>query len=188
MSYPPDLLPGTSRLTATAATGRLLLPRRSDLVLILAPLLLLGRCAAVFMAVFMAPSASETSRVSLPTAGAEPAARVAGTATAGSEYVEPQDGHRLVAVRMTLTDQGQAAYTDAPCDGARLIDADGPQDSAAHHDVQEGRTPAGSVTVSPGDRRRGLFVFELPVGVEPVMFRFGPESGFAEQKGEWALT
>ncbi|MFG1948413.1 DUF4352 domain-containing protein [Nonomuraea sp. NPDC048826] len=108
-------------------------------------------------------------------------------ATPENEYIKPKAGHRLVAVQVTLANQAQSPYEDAPYNGARLIDAEDQQHSPAYHDVREGQSLAGSVTVSAGDKRKGLIVFELPDGAEPATFQFGLNSGFADQKGEWAL-
>ncbi|MGI5285320.1 DUF4352 domain-containing protein [Nonomuraea polychroma] len=48
-------------------------------------------------------------------------------ATPADTFTKPQTGKRFVAVEVTLTNQGQAVYSDSPTNGAVLIDAEGQQ-------------------------------------------------------------
>ncbi len=88
---------------------------------------------------------------------------------------------------MTLANRGQVVYDDSPDNGAKLIDAQGRQYNSRLHQVSEGQSFGGSATISVGDRRKGMIVFEVPEGTELAKFQFALNSGFADQKGEWLL-
>jgi hypothetical protein len=109
-------------------------------------------------------------------------------ATPANTFTKPQIGKRFVAIEVTLTNQGQAVYSDSPTNGAVLIDAEGQQYRAAIiTDVREGQSFGGSATVNTGDSRKGVIVFEVPEAAKPAKFQFALDSGLAEQKGEWQL-
>lgn len=112
--------------------------------------------------------------------------RVIDPATAG-EFFTPKTGNRLVAVELTLTNAGQATYSDSPTNGAVLIDSEGQQWRQSIADVREGQGFGGSVTMSGQDTRKGVIVYELPESAKPAKFQFALDSGFADQKGEWLL-
>lgn len=126
--------------------------------------------------------------------GRDPGLKVSGTvtkvfdkATPASDFIKPKTGSRYVAVEVQLANTGQAVYDDAPSNGARLIDDQGQQYSATVGQVREGVAIGGAVTVGVGDSRKGVIVFEVPEAVKPAKFQFGLDSGFADQKGEWAI-
>lgn len=112
--------------------------------------------------------------------------RVVDRATPASDILKPQAGNRYVAVELQLTNKGQVAYQDAPPNGSSLIDDQGHQYRTAISEVREGVSLT-SVTISPGDSRKGVVLFEVPEAVKVVKFQFGLNSGFASQKGEWTI-
>jgi flagellar basal body-associated protein FliL len=113
--------------------------------------------------------------------------KVTDPATPANEYLKPKTGNRYVAIEVRLDNKGQAVYEDSPSNGAALIDDQGQQYSNTFGEVREGVVLSG-VTVSPGDSRKGVILYEIPKGVKLAKFQFGLNSGFAAQKGEWKLS
>ncbi|MEV0997988.1 DUF4352 domain-containing protein [Nonomuraea sp. NPDC050202] len=114
--------------------------------------------------------------------------RVVNPATPASDFLKPKTGNKLVAVEVTLANAGQAVYSDAPTNGAWLIDGQGQQYRSSFSNVTEGQGFGGTVTVNAGDSRKGVIVFEVPEPATLAKFQFGLNSGMAGQKGEWALS
>ncbi|MEV0826046.1 DUF4352 domain-containing protein [Nonomuraea rubra] len=114
--------------------------------------------------------------------------RVVNPATPASGFLKPKTGNKLVAVEVTLANAGQAVYTDAPTNGAWLIDGQGQQYRSTLSNVTEGQGFGGTVTVNAGDSRKGVIVFEVPEPAALAKFQFGLNSGIASQKGEWTLS
>ncbi|MEV4293911.1 DUF4352 domain-containing protein [Microbispora rosea] len=108
-------------------------------------------------------------------------------ATPANDFLKPKTGTRYVAIELRLENTGQIVYDDSPSNGSMLIDNQGQQYRPTFGDVKEGVDLQGGVTVTTGDRRKGVLVFELPTDVKPAKFQFALDSGFAEQTGEWAL-
>lgn len=108
-------------------------------------------------------------------------------ATPANDYSQPKTGNKFVAVELTLTNAGQAAYSDSPTNGAVLIDSEGQQWRTTFADIREGQQFSGSVTMSGTDTRKGVIVYEVPASVKLAKFQFALNSGFARQKGEWLL-
>lgn len=114
--------------------------------------------------------------------------KVAVPATPAQDFLTPKPGHHYVAVQLTLANEGQTVYSDSPTNGAHLIDAEGQQYSSSFGEVKEGKAFGGSVTMSGGDTRKGVIVFEVPESAKLAKFQFALDSGFADQKGEWVLS
>ncbi|MFD0472721.1 DUF4352 domain-containing protein [Nonomuraea thailandensis] len=114
--------------------------------------------------------------------------RVVNPATPASDLLKPKAGNKLVAVEVTLANAGQGVYSDAPANGARLIDGQGQQYRSSSSNVTEGPGFGGTVTVDAGESRTGVIVFEVPETATLARFQFGPDSGTAGQKGEWRLS
>lgn len=104
------------------------------------------------------------------------------------QYSKPKTGNKLVAIELTLANSGQAVYDDSPTNGATLIDGEGQQFRPTYSDVVEGQAFGGTSTINMGDSRKGVIVFEVPESAQPGKFQFALNSGFADQKGEWALS
>ncbi|GAA3027174.1 DUF4352 domain-containing protein [Streptosporangium longisporum] len=113
--------------------------------------------------------------------------RVIDNATSTNQYLQPDPGTRYVAVELTLKNMGQQVYTDSPIMGADLIDTEGQQHrTTLMSDVKEGVPFSGSITVSPGDSRKGLIVFKVPTNAKPAKLQFGVM--LSRDKGEWTLS
>lgn len=106
------------------------------------------------------------------------------SATPANDFLKPKG--RYVAVEVELTNTGSVPYSDSPSNGATLIDDQDQQYHATYGDVKQG-VQLSSTSVAIGDRRKGVIVFDIPEDVKLVKFQFGLDSGFADEKGEWAL-
>jgi hypothetical protein len=115
-------------------------------------------------------------------------AKVVNPATPAQDFSKPKAGNKFVALEIALENAGQAVYSDSPTNGAMLIDGEGQQFRSTFHDVQEGQSFGGTATINTGDSRKGVIVFEVPEGAKLAKFQFALNSGFADQKGEWALS
>jgi hypothetical protein len=106
-----------------------------------------------------------------------------------NEFEQPQPGNRFFVVQLVLKNVGTAAYSDSPSNGAYVIDSEGQQHASTVANVRGLQGFAGgSVTLSAGDQRRGVLVFDVPEKAKIVKLQFALESGMADQKGEWRLT
>jgi uncharacterized protein DUF4352 len=114
--------------------------------------------------------------------------KVVNPATPDSDFMKAQSGNKFVALEVTLENVGQAVYSDAPTNGAMLIDGESQQYQTSFHRVREGQSLNGSVTINVGDSRKGMIVFEVPESAKLAKLQFGLNSGFASQKGEWTLS
>ncbi|YCK35185.1 DUF4352 domain-containing protein [Actinomadura sp. ATCC 39365] len=126
--------------------------------------------------------------------GSDPALKVTVTvtkvvnpATPADEFMKPKPGNKFVAVELTLTNAGTIVYSDAPTNGALLIDGEGQQYRTTLFRVREGQSLNGSTTIIAGDTRRGVIAFEVPEAAKLAKLQFALNSGFADQKGEWTL-
>ncbi|GAB3161908.1 DUF4352 domain-containing protein [Microbispora hainanensis] len=113
--------------------------------------------------------------------------KVVEKATPASDFLKPKSGNRYVAIEFRIKNKGRAVYSDAPSNGAKLIDDQGQQYNTTYGEVREG-VLFGAITVSPGDIRKGVVLYEIPESVKLAKFQFALNSGFADQKGEWVLT
>ncbi|MFI6819053.1 DUF4352 domain-containing protein [Nonomuraea sp. NPDC050328] len=109
-------------------------------------------------------------------------------ATPDNLFMKPSAGNRFVAVEVTLTNAGQAAYRDSPSIGSTLIDTEGRQYRSTFATVREAQGFGGLVSMTGTDTRRGALVFEVPDGVRLAKFQLGLDSGLAPQRGEWLLN
>lgn len=114
--------------------------------------------------------------------------KVVNPATPAQDFMKPKSGNKFVALEVTLENVGQAVYSDAPTNGAMLIDGEGQQFRSTLYDVREGQSLNGTATINVGDSRKGVIVFEVPESAKLVKLQFALNSGFADQKGEWTLS
>ncbi|MGH8910027.1 MAG: DUF4352 domain-containing protein [Egibacteraceae bacterium] len=108
---------------------------------------------------------------------------------AGTQFSLPQAGNKFIAVRVELSNTGQAVYLDSPSNGTRLINAANEQFTATIAQVQGCQEFAGgSVTLSPGSTALGCLIFEVPVDAVAARFQFTLDSGFGPETGIWELA
>jgi hypothetical protein len=98
-------------------------------------------------------------------------------------------GHKVIARRLTgvmleIQNAGRKPISDTPSIGALLITVDG-QELDAFSGLT-GPHIMGEVWIAPGDERRGWICFKASKG-SADRFRFTPDSGVADQSGEWLL-
>lgn len=113
--------------------------------------------------------------------------KVIPTAKSAAEFINPSAGKRFYGIELVLKNNGQNPYEDAPMNGAKIVDDEGQQYSPTIVDLQGGVPLNGTVTISPGDVRKGLIGFEVPKQAKIVKLQFALDSGYADQKAEWAI-
>ncbi|MGW3345416.1 DUF4352 domain-containing protein [Nonomuraea rubra] len=104
-----------------------------------------------------------------------------------ADSAQPRPGNRLAAVQLTLTNKGRVVYSDAPMNGAVMIDSGSQQYPFSISRVEQGLPFHWMTSIKPGDSLKGTVVFEVPEDAELVRFQFALNSGYAQQRGEWAL-
>ncbi len=107
---------------------------------------------------------------------------------AGGEFDAPTSGKRFVGVMLRITNTGDVAYEDSPGNGSNLTYGDDRQATSSL--VSEGPCSGGfssSVKISPGARRKGCIVFEVPRANKIKTFQFTLDSGFADESAEWSV-
>ncbi|NRQ30359.1 DUF4352 domain-containing protein [Nonomuraea sp. NN258] len=118
--------------------------------------------------------------------------RLMSPVTSQNTLFTPKPGHRLVAVHLTIRNQGGEIYQEWPSEHAELVDDAGESHRAVSPggdgDIREGQ--AFQLTqLKTGDRQTGLIVFEIPETAVPLTFRYGFARSFdSEIHGEWALS
>lgn len=113
--------------------------------------------------------------------------RVLPDATADG-FFKPDAGKRYYGVELVLKNVGDTAYEDSPSNCALVIDSEGQQYSTTIVDLKGGASFGGSVTLAPGDVRKGVIGFEVPKNAKITRLQFALNSGMADHKGIWHLT
>ncbi len=112
--------------------------------------------------------------------------KVISSAQSGDEFASAPAGDRLYAVQFRLRDTGSAAYSDAPSNGATVVDSKGQSYQAGIADTAAGCTsfPA-SENIAPGSSGLGCIVFEVPEKAKITQTQFTLDSGMGPQTGQW---
>ncbi|MFC8202152.1 DUF4352 domain-containing protein [Streptomyces sp. NPDC057298] len=113
--------------------------------------------------------------------------KVVDPAAAENEYSTPAPGKRFVAVQFRLENTGSEVYSDAPSNGARLVDTEGQQFEATYQGTSVGPGFPGSVTIAPGDTGLGFIAFEVPANSATSKVQFTMNSGFSANTGQWDI-
>jgi hypothetical protein len=115
--------------------------------------------------------------------------RVIASAEPGDEFTSAPAGDRLYAVQFRLRDTGSAAYSDAPSNGAAVVDSAGQSYQAAITDTAAGCTTfPGTENIAPGASGLGCIVFEVPKAANIREVQFTLDSGFGPQTGQWKVA
>jgi len=114
-------------------------------------------------------------------------ARVFPRAQSAVDGIEPDAGKRFYGVELVLKNTGDKPYEDAPSNGVAIIDAEGQQFSSTIVDLKDGVPLNGTVTIAPGDVRKGVVAFEVPQDAVITKLQFALNSGFSDQKAEWLI-
>jgi hypothetical protein len=104
------------------------------------------------------------------------------------QYDQPAASRRYVGVQLSIRNVGGNSYSDAPSNGAQLVD---------NHDEQADPTLltggdctigfSSDVRLSPGSRQKGCIAFEIKKRAKPATFQFAGDSGFGPGNAEWTL-
>ncbi|MFC3986432.1 DUF4352 domain-containing protein [Streptosporangium jomthongense] len=105
-----------------------------------------------------------------------------------NDMVKADAGKRLYGVELVLKVTGTATYDDSPSNGAKVIDDEGQEYDASLFGEIAGTHKLNATTIAPGDVRKGTLVFEVPTNAKITRFQFALNSGFADQKGVWAVN
>ncbi|GAA1004826.1 hypothetical protein Aple_080000 [Acrocarpospora pleiomorpha] len=116
------------------------------------------------------------------------ARRIIAPARPANQYIVPKAGSQYIAVELILKNVGEKLYNDAPTNSGKLIDVDGQQYNAAFAEVRDGVSLNGMVTVSVGDSRKGVLVYEVPKGTKLAKYQFVLDSGYGKDQGEWMIN
>lgn len=114
--------------------------------------------------------------------------RVFPNAASAIDGIGPDPGNRFYGVELVLKNVGDTAYEDSPSNCALVIDSEGQQYSTTIVDLKGGTSFGGSVTLAPGDVRKGVIGFEVPKNAKITRLQFALNSGMADHKGIWHLT
>lgn len=104
-----------------------------------------------------------------------------------SDLDTPQSGNRLYAVQFRLDDTGSAAYSDAPSNGAEVVDAEGQSYQPSFDSAAECQSFPGTENIAAGQSGLGCIVFEVPVKAVITKVQFTLDSGLGPQTGQWAV-
>jgi hypothetical protein len=109
-------------------------------------------------------------------------------AKAGDEFSGASSGDRLYAVQFRLRGTGNAAYSDAPSNGAAVVDSAGQS-----HNAQVAGNAAGCPSfstpenIAPGASGLGCIVFEVPTSAKITKVQFTLDSGMGPDTGQWDI-
>lgn len=101
------------------------------------------------------------------------------------QFNVPQQGDRLYAVQFRLDDIGSVAYSDAPSNGAVVVDAAGQSYQSSLYDVAGCRSFPATENIAVGSSGVGCVVFEVPATARITKVQFTLDSGFGPQTGQW---
>ncbi|MFE4974074.1 DUF4352 domain-containing protein [Kitasatospora sp. NPDC056651] len=113
--------------------------------------------------------------------------KVVDNAEGDNEFTHPADGKRFVAVQFRIKASGKKAYSDAPGNSAKLLDAEGQAFGTTIADTKAGPSFQVPANIAPGESALGFVTFEVPKDAKLDKAQFGLDSGFAPQTGQWKL-
>ena len=103
----------------------------------------------------------------------------------GDEFSGAQAGDRLYAVQFRLADTGSAAYSDAPPNGAAVVDSSGQSHNASPVDTAAGCPSFSSPeNIAAGASGLGCIVFEVPEAARITQAQFTLDSGMGPDTGQ----
>lgn len=115
--------------------------------------------------------------------------QVADNAAADNDFDTPKQGNKYFAVQFRIADTGTGAYSDAPSNGAKVVDAQGQAfDAAIVTGITAGPLFPTMINIAPGDTSQGFIVFEVPAATVVSKVQFGLNSGMGTQTAQWALS
>ncbi|MFI6152074.1 DUF4352 domain-containing protein [Kitasatospora sp. NPDC051170] len=113
--------------------------------------------------------------------------KVVDSAEPDNEFTHPGDGKRFVAIQFRIKASGKKAYSDAPGNGAKVLDAQGQAYGSTIADTKAGPSFQVPANIAPGESALGFVTFEVPKDAKLDKAQFGLDSGFAPQTGQWKI-
>lgn len=101
-----------------------------------------------------------------------------------NSFETPKPGYRYYSVQYRLLNTGSVVYSDAPMNGAKVIDSQGQQFDATIVTTSLGADFNGDVKLAPGQTALGVITFEVPTSSTIVEYQFSMDSGFGST-GQW---
>jgi len=111
--------------------------------------------------------------------------KVISDAVPSDEFNGAPSGDRLYAVQFRLSDTGSAAYSDAPSNGAAVIDSAGQSYQSGFETVSSCQGFGGTENIAAGESGLGCIVFEVPKAAKIAKVQFTLDSGFGPETGQW---
>ena len=100
-------------------------------------------------------------------------------------------GMKYVGLRLRLVDSGRTPYSDSPgnCTWGRT-DTGLQVGSFVYPVIAQGPplAPHGNLELKPGQSATGYVIMEIPQHAHLARIDFTPDSGFADETGEWTLN
>lgn len=91
-------------------------------------------------------------------------------------------------MQFRLKDTGSAAYSDAPSNGAAVVDSEGQSYEAGLDNAAGCQSFPGTENIAPGSSGLGCIVFEVPKAAKIVSVQFTLDSGLGPQTGQWDVN
>jgi hypothetical protein len=113
--------------------------------------------------------------------------RVIATARPADQFNAAAAGKRLYAVQFRLRDNGRAAYSDAPSNGATVVDSTGQSYDSSLDDAAGCPSFATPETIGAGASGLGCVVFEVPKSATITQVQFTLDSGMGPETGQWTV-
>ncbi|MEY9963050.1 hypothetical protein ABIA33_001076 [Streptacidiphilus sp. MAP12-16] len=104
------------------------------------------------------------------------------------DFSTPEAGKRFFAVQFRIKDTGSGAYSDAPSNGAKVVDSQGQAYTSDLNDTKAGQSFPAAVNIAPGSSGLGFITFQVPANAKITQIQFGLDSGMADQTGQWNVS
>lgn len=113
--------------------------------------------------------------------------KVIATAQPADELSAAAAGNRLYAVQFRLRDTGRTAYSDAPSNGATVVDSTGQSYNSSLDDAAGCPSFATPENIAAGASGLGCVVFEVPKSATITAVQFTLDSGTGPDTGQWTV-
>jgi hypothetical protein len=111
--------------------------------------------------------------------------KVIATAQPADAFNAAAAGKRLYAVQFRLRDTGRTGYSDAPSNGATVVDSAGQSYDSSLDDAAGCASFATPENIAPGASGLGCVVFEVPKSAKITQVQFTLDSGMGPDTGQW---
>jgi hypothetical protein len=113
--------------------------------------------------------------------------KVIATAQPADELSAAAAGNRLYAVQFRLRDTSRTAYSDAPSNGATVVDSTGRSYQSSLDDADGCPSFATPENITAGASGLGCVVFEVPKSATITQVQFTLDSGTGPETGQWTV-